>query len=582
MASFGRVWRRVVRAPRTRASMWVLVVASVGIGVGVGAVVWRGSGDTKSRRDQFVDAYASGLAGTAIADDDPRCWARAAVEAIGATKLAEATSLDATRANPALVASELGITVSDSQGERFYEALSDCTNPRLLFVALMDDVEAECFNQRIDDALLRELVVAWFTSAAEIGPDLDAALTDLHERCPTETTGGQPQPPMTNIASLRNAQQGGPSVKVITYNTYGLLRDEGVKPQWHVDSDPRQFTQVVGDEVAGQRADFVLLQEVCGSQAELIAQRSSLLGHPMSVITVTEFGKKESRYRDAVRVCEGSSWPLDSPVPYGKAILANPGASPIDPPPGYPAQCIRAGSPQPVRVCNVHSPAGDARLVTQFGNWTDEPLILGGDFNTTPLSAPVASLYGGMHEAAGPNNTLTALNPSAWTVFTPVPYKRIDHIFADKLNFDGSSGADVLSPRCDGYKHCSDHSMVVGELILSSAGPSPFPRQIDPSLHGGSAWAVYLAVTDSYDDPSILEAKDLARSVGYDAAAGDLGCDVGAAAALGRNPEAFAAAVAVYFDSESSATLARDLFERREIPVVGVASVSVLCLDEGG
>jgi hypothetical protein len=90
---------------------------------------------------------------------------------------------------------------------------------------------------------------------------------------------------------------------------------------------------------------------------------------------------------------------------------------------------------------------------------------------------------------------------------------------------------------------------------------------------------LYLAVTDSYDDPAILEAETAARSVGYLATAGDLGCDVGAAEALGRDPSAFAAAVAVYFDSEDNARLAADAFESRGVPVVGLAHVSLLCAD---
>jgi hypothetical protein len=99
------------------------------------------------------------------------------------------------------------------------------------------------------------------------------------------------------------------------------------------------------------------------------------------------------------------------------------------------------------------------------------------------------------------------------------------------------------------------------------------------SLPTPSATAMpYLAVTDSYDDPQIAAAEAAARSVGHDAAASDLGCDVGAAEALGRTAPV-GAAVAVCFESQEHATLARATFERYGTPVVGVADVSFICVD---
>ncbi|MGH9210221.1 MAG: esterase/lipase family protein [Acidimicrobiales bacterium] len=115
-----------------------------------------------------------------------------------------------------------------------------------------------------------------------------------------------------------------------------------------------------------------------------------------------------------------------------------------------------------------------------------------------------------------------------------------------------------------------------GEGEAEGAVVTPgFPPQIDVSIQGGSASAVYLAVADSFDDPSIGEAQAAAESVGYTVSPGGLSCDLGAADALGRT----GAAVAVYFESEENAELARGEFEARGIPVIGVANVRVICLD---
>jgi endonuclease/exonuclease/phosphatase family metal-dependent hydrolase len=618
MASLGRVWRRVFRPPPRRVSVWVLVVVAVGVGIGVGAVVWPESGDTRSRREQFVDAYAAGLAGTAMSGEDARCWARASVDAIGPATLAEATSPEATRANPPLVASELGLSVDESQGEAFYKAVRGCMDTRQ-FVSLVDGVDAECVSERIADALLRELVVAWFTSTPEMSSDASAGLAELYESCPAEPGGDQSPPAPPNIARFRSVQEAGPKITVMSYNVRGLLRTTA--PTYAVDSDMRRFTQIMGDEVARRKADFVLLQEVCGGQAELIAQRSSGRGHPMSVIAVAtdlnlDVESERPDYADALTWCPGEDPPFGQPFPYGRAILAHlPNAVPIEPPTGAdperPPLCVRAESPRPMRVCNVHTEHPRTRSIPgPFRQWAEaEPLILGGDFNTQPLAEPMPSLYSFMHEATSvgcrpPERVCSPL----YTAHTPVLYKTIDYIFVDDAHFTAPLPrqrlGDVLPMRCTGVWHepplgtwCSDHGLVLGEFTLSST-ESQVPPQIDPSVHGGSAWAVYLAVA-GYDDPRIAEAETAARSVGYDAAASDLGCDVGAAEQLGEplddeleeEPDqqvddgleeqsgSFAAAVAVYFADEANAREARELFERRGVPVVGVANISFICVD---
>jgi len=303
----------------------------------------------------------------------------------------------------------------------------------------------------------------------------------------------------------------------------------------------------------------------------------------MSVIAVTPHPPGASRYEEARTLCPGDTPARGATVPYGRAILAHlPNAIRIAPPAGEDALCIRAESPLAMRVCNVHTKnprAGSIPLA--FAQWTresEEPLILGGDFNTTPRSWPITGLFSSMNEAESSCNGGLAAHCTPTDPDGPAPfYTKIDYIFGDKLNFEPLH-SEVVSLQCAGLGACSDHQMEVGTFALS-AESFELPPQIDPSTHGGSAWAMYLAVTGSYDDPLIAQAEEAARGMGYDAGASDLGCDAGAAAALGRDPAAFAAAVPVYFASEEAAALARAGFERRDIPVVGVANVTLVCLD---
>jgi hypothetical protein len=89
---------------------------------------------------------------------------------------------------------------------------------------------------------------------------------------------------------------------------------------------------------------------------------------------------------------------------------------------------------------------------------------------------------------------------------------------------------------------------------------------------------VYLAVATEYDAPNLLqaEAEVDALGVGYRTGRGDMGCDYGAAAALGLDPEAYLYTTSLHFWDEADAQRFVDLFEPE---VVGIALVRTYCLD---
>jgi hypothetical protein len=92
-------------------------------------------------------------------------------------------------------------------------------------------------------------------------------------------------------------------------------------------------------------------------------------------------------------------------------------------------------------------------------------------------------------------------------------------------------------------------------------------------VHGARLWAAYLAV-GAPGDPTLHRVLADVQQLWPGAGLGELGCDQGAAAALGRSSEEHA--VAVYFPTEQHVTEFR---RRWDAPYVGAVQVTTLCAD---
>lgn len=104
------------------------------------------------------------------------------------------------------------------------------------------------------------------------------------------------------------------------------------------------------------------------------------------------------------------------------------------------------------------------------------------------------------------------------------------------------------------------------------AGERPEPeRGLD---QGGIYYGVYFALADDPEDPSLEAAVKRLERDGYVAGSGQLGCDRGAAEALGAEEDDFA--VGLYFSSEDDAERFAELSDP---PPLGRARVKIFCAD---
>lgn len=114
-----------------------------------------------------------------------------------------------------------------------------------------------------------------------------------------------------------------------------------------------------------------------------------------------------------------------------------------------------------------------------------------------------------------------------------------------------------------------------------SAPLAPLPPAQEEPVHGGNAWAVYLAAATDISDPEIADAIALLEDLGYVAGwgSGDLACDRGGAQAVGVDPSDGYAVVGAYFDTVLDAARFVVALDARGHSVLGLGLVRTYCLD---
>lgn len=99
---------------------------------------------------------------------------------------------------------------------------------------------------------------------------------------------------------------------------------------------------------------------------------------------------------------------------------------------------------------------------------------------------------------------------------------------------------------------------------------------IEKFTHGGSAWAVYVAVDKAGSDTLKKSENNLKYIKNIAIGTGELSCDHGAAKALGISDQDDLYAVAVYFKTEEAA---KKFVTTLSQPPRGIAKVETYCAD---
>ena len=116
---------------------------------------------------------------------------------------------------------------------------------------------------------------------------------------------------------------------------------------------------------------------------------------------------------------------------------------------------------------------------------------------------------------------------------------------------------------------------LAGPDAMSDGWPAEAPAE-----QGAEQWAVYLAVEDTsagVASESMTEAVDYLASLGYTSGPTQLGCDLGAPEALGRDGDD--TAVAVYFEYRDDAGDFTARHKESGIGFVDMVRVTRYCLD---
>lgn len=154
----------------------------------------------EATREDYVEALAaSNEEGGDLSDEDARCIAEAAVDAIGVDNLRDAVTPEEIRDDPGFNPADAGIDLGEAEAGQFYDGVSACIDVRQLFLdSLREDQQlppdvVDCIDEAVDDELLRDILVAQLIQGEgeQLDPDLAAEINQAIAPCqPTTTTAG--------------------------------------------------------------------------------------------------------------------------------------------------------------------------------------------------------------------------------------------------------------------------------------------------------------------------------------------------------------------------------------------------------
>jgi hypothetical protein len=285
------------------------------------------------------------------------------------------------------------------------------------------------------------------------------------------------------------AQQVAEPIRVLQWNTRGIIRNGGTNPDPDIDPNRLTLMVILAGMIRIHRPAIVTLNEVCEGQVELLKGLLRLpdFNHPMESRFFTD--SNDERCLEVHGQLSGA----------GRAILTI--GAPIHlPSPSPNAGCViwqhewAEELSTSIDVCVVHiSPEVAPEVGQSMSAWAERPasppVIVAGDFNATPISPEMDWTYSsafpiqpGQPPGRGrfwEADMCVPVPPTDPECSLPVRggavtagHRKIDYVFADDLHFGQWASATVVDTAglCNNGLDCSDHKMVVGEFhLLGSA-----------------------------------------------------------------------------------------------------------------
>jgi hypothetical protein len=154
-------------------------------------------GDDGASRDEYVEAMLATSNDPQFSEEDNRCLAESFVDGIGVDTLADA-GVDPGDFADVDDPAELGLEISDAQGDAFYERVSACVDVRSIVVDGLAEgappEQAACVEANVDDDLVKQFMITLFTegpSALEGNSELVQAMSIALAPCMAPgSTGG--------------------------------------------------------------------------------------------------------------------------------------------------------------------------------------------------------------------------------------------------------------------------------------------------------------------------------------------------------------------------------------------------------
>lgn len=145
-----------------------------------------GDGSGGPGRDEYVDAL--GAAGDPGAPDAAAmdCVTNAYIDVIGIDRLNAATTPEEVAQSGLPSPADLGIELTEDEGNQFYDAVSGCMDFRELFfgsLAATDPAVDTCLREKISDEQLKDLVVAMFIQPIDAEPPDSSAVEAAISEC---------------------------------------------------------------------------------------------------------------------------------------------------------------------------------------------------------------------------------------------------------------------------------------------------------------------------------------------------------------------------------------------------------------